>query len=80
MTNQSEDKRPVSRKAYGTFVKRFKASYWPSQRFGQAFVNFFNLDCCAVKKAAGYSGPCLFHERNEGKAREIIRTYFLEVE
>jgi len=78
VTNQTNSERPVSREHYAAFVARFKGGDWPSQRFGQAFVNFFCLDCCAAKKAAGYSGACLFHERNEGRAKEIIRDLFLE--
>jgi len=78
MTNQDKVERCVSRGHYATFLDRRKKGDWPSQRLGQAFVNFFNINCCADKEKAGYSGACLFHERDEKRAREIIRDLYLD--
>ena len=52
----------ISTKAYGAFVRKFEQGEWPHQRFGQAFLNHFQLTCPHdLNEQAGTNHPCIFH-------------------
>jgi len=57
-------------KDYLAFCHKFYKGGFPHQRFGQAFVNTFDIKC-----EHNHTGPCLFYERNEQKAAKRILKY-----
>jgi len=60
-------------KAFNEFTHSWEGGLFPSQRFGQAFLNHFSLECPHEK-----TNYCLFHEQNNFAARRFIQSNFID--